>query len=101
MGDSLQRAAEVGENADAAGSDRENADGGRYLAEILLAQTRRAVFGDPDFPVFRPQFPESAHTGLVNPDNLYESAPIRPDVDYLVRGTRGTTADVVFQVYEA
>jgi hypothetical protein len=101
MGDSLHRAAEVGENADAAGSDRENADGGRYLAEILLAQTRRAVFGDSDFPVFRPQFPESAHSGLVNPDNLYESAAIRPGVDYLVRGTRGTTADVVFQVYEA
>jgi len=101
MGDSLHRAAEVGEGADAAGADRENADGGRYLAEILLAQTRREVFGDPDFPVFRPQFPESAHVGLVNPDNLYESAQIRPGVDYRVRGTRGTTADVVFQVYEA
>ncbi len=100
MGDSLHRAAEVGEQADAAGSDRENADGGRYLAEILLAQARREIFADPDFPAFRPQYPESAHTGLVNPDNLYESARIRPGAEYIVRGTRGTTADVVFQVYE-
>ena len=101
MGDSLHRAAEVGEGARAAGGDRENADGGRYLAEILLSQTRRQVFADPDFPAFRPQYPESAHTGLVNPDNLYEGARIRPGVDYLVRATRGSTADVVFQVYEA
>jgi hypothetical protein len=100
MGNSLHRAAEVGENADAAGSDRENADGGRYLAEILLSQARREIFTDPDFPAFRPQYPESAHTGLVNPDNLYESARIRPGTEYIIRGIRGTTADVVFQVYE-
>ena len=100
MGDSLHRAAEVGEQADAAGSDRENADGGRYLAEILLLQAGREIFADPDFPAFRPQYPESSHTGLFNPDNLYESARIRPGVEYLVRGTRGATADLVFQVYE-
>jgi len=100
LGDSLHRAAEVGEKSDAAGSDRENADGGRYLAEILLTQVGREIFADPDFPAFRPQYPESSHTGLFNPDNLYESARIRPGVEYLIRGTRGTTADLVFQVYE-
>lgn len=94
------RAGELGEEARPAGTDRGNADGGRYLAEIALHQIRRSVFADPDYPVFRPQFPESGHTGLVNPDNLYESAAIRPGVDYVIRGTRGTTADVVFQVYE-
>lgn len=101
MGDSLHQAAAVGEKARAAGSDRENAAGGRYLAEITLQQLRRAVFSDPDHPVFRPSWPESAHTGLVNPDNLYETTSIRPGVDYLVRGTRGSTADLVFQVYES
>jgi len=101
MGDSLHRAAEVGAQARASGGDRENADGGRYLTEILLSQTQRQVFGDPEFPAFRTQYPETAHTGLVNPDNLYEATPISPGIDYLVRGTRGTTADVVFQVYEA
>lgn len=100
MGDSLDRAAAVGEDARPAGTDRADADGGRYLAEILLQRTHHQVFEDPDFPVFRPQYPESAHTGLVNPDNLYESTRIRPGVDYLVRGTRGSTADLVFQVYE-
>ena len=95
----MHAAAEVGEKARAAGGDRENADGGRYLSEILIQQVGRGVFRDPDYPVFRPQFPESAHTGLVNPDNLYESTHIRPGADYVLRGTRGTTADVTFQVF--
>ena len=99
LGDSLHEAAAVGEGARAAGSDRANADGGRYLAEIAVNQLEGGVFGDPDFPAFRPQYPESAHTGFVNPDNLYESTPIRPGVEYLVRGTRGSTADLVLQVY--
>lgn len=95
------RAGDVGEDARPAGTNRGNADGGRYLAEIALHQLRRSAFTDPDYPAFRSQFPEAAHTGLVNPDNLYESASIRSGVDYVIRGTRGTTADVVFQVYEA
>ncbi|HAC80736.1 MAG: hypothetical protein P8K76_05490 [Candidatus Binatia bacterium] len=99
LGDSVHAAADVGEKARAAGGDRENADGGRYLSEILIQQVGRGVFRDPDYPVFRPQFPESAHTGLVNPDNLYESTHIRPGADYVLRGTRGTTADVTFQVF--
>ncbi len=99
LGDSFHRAAEVGEGGHAAGNDRENADGGIYLGSITLSQVQRALFTDPDYPVFRPQYPESAYTGLVNPDNIYENASIRGGADYLVRGTRGTTADVVFQVY--
>ena len=61
MGDSLHRAAAVGEGARAAGGDRENADGGRHLAEILLNQTRRQVFAAPD-PV--PAGAELADGGL-------------------------------------
>lgn len=101
MGNSLHDAAGVGAGAHSGGSDRENADGGRFLAEILVDQTNRQVFADPAYPVFRPQYPEAAHTGMVNPDNLYESAPIRPDFEYLVRGTRGSSADLVLQVYES
>lgn len=100
-GASWTRAAAIGRNAHPADSARGRADGGRYFSEIALQQLQRQVFADPDFPVFRTQYPESAHTGLVNPDNLYESTPIRPGVEYLIRGTRGTTADLVFQVYEA
>ena len=100
LGDGLHRAADVGEGAPAAGDDRENAAGGRYFAEIALRQIEREVFSDRDFPSFRPVWPESGHLGLVNPDNLYESAMIHPGVEYLVRATRGSTADVVFQVYE-
>jgi len=99
LGDSVHAAADVGQKARAAGGDRENADGGRYLSEILIQQVGRGVFRDPDYPVFRPQFPESAHTGLVNPDNFYESTHIRPGADYVLSGTRGTTADVTFQVF--
>ena len=99
LGDGFQLAAEVGESGHAAGNDRENADGGIYLANIAFNQFQRTLFTDPDYPVFRPQYPESGYTGLVNPDNLYERASIRGGVDYLVRGTRGTTSDVVFQVY--
>ena len=99
LGDAFDSAADVGEGGHAAGNDRENADGGIYLANIALNQFQRTLFTDPDYPVFRPQYPESGYTGLVNPDNLYERASIRGGVDYLIRGTRGTTSDIVFQVY--
>ncbi len=100
VGEEWKAAAALGEDARPAGTNRGDADGGRYLTEIAFEQLRRSVFSDPDFPALRPLFPEAAHTGLVNPDNLYESTPIRPGVEYVVRGTRGTTADLVFQVYE-
>ena len=81
LGDALHRAADLGEGAPAAGDDIENAAGGRYLSEIALKQIQREVFSDPDFPSFRPTWPESGHLGLVKPDNLYESAMIHPGVE--------------------
>lgn len=101
MGEALSRAADFAETSSAAGNHRKDADGGRYVSEILLQQLQRNVFADPDYPAFRPSYPESGHVGMVNPDNLYESAIIRPGVDYILRGTRGSTADLVLQVYEA
>src|SRR3712207_2871912 len=36
--------------------------------------------------------------GLDNPDTVYYHANIRPDLTYVVRGRRGTTVDLSFQV---
>lgn len=101
LGAAITRAADFAKDSSAAGSRRKDADGGRYVSEVLLQQLQRNVFANPDYPAFRPSYPESGHIGMVNPDNIYESAVIRPGVDYIVRGTRGSTADLVLQVYEA
>ena len=55
---------------------------------------------DLDRPVFISSTHQYSRQGLDNPDALYFHAYIRDDAEYVVRGVRGTTADLSFQVMD-
>ena len=55
-----------------------------------------------DYDLDRPLFVNPTHQfsrqGLDNPDAIYFNAFLREGVEYVVRGRRGTSADLSFQV---
>lgn len=70
--------------------------------DYLSGRVRMAVQMAFDHDLARPLLINSTHQysrqGLDNPDALYWSAYLSPDGEYVVRGRRGTTADLSFQV---
>jgi hypothetical protein len=79
-------------------SERDLAEGHDYLAGSIQASLRLAWAYQRDFPQFVASTGHDTKMGLDNPDTLYFHAYLRDDVEYVVRGTRGTTADLSFQV---
>ena len=79
-------------------SERDLAEGYDYLAGSIQASLRLAWAYERDFPCFVTSTGPYAKMGLDNPDTLYFHAYLRDDAEYLVTGTRGTTADLSFQV---
>ena len=79
-------------NADKAPDDAFNrAEGYRYLARMLRAGLESFLeSGDSAFPELRCPVHETIKMGADNPDNYYQSAPINPQYDYRISGTRGT-----------
>ncbi|MFE7224306.1 hypothetical protein ACFU7D_05950 [Nocardioides sp. NPDC057577] len=78
--------------------ERDLAEGLDYLAGLVKVALGSAWAGDPEDPYFaRPSTPWTK-MGLDNPDTLYFAAQITGDAEYVVTGTRGTCADLVFQV---
>lgn len=67
------------------------AEGYRYLSRMLRAGLESFMEGgDPAFPVLRCPAHETIKLGADNPDNYYQSAPLSPDYDYRITGSRGT-----------
>ena len=89
--EALQEAGEL-VDAQAAPDDAFNrAEGYRYLTRMLRAGLESSLeYADRDFPVLRCGCHETIKMGADNPDNRYESAPLNPDHDYRISGTRGT-----------
>ena len=52
---------------------------------------------DPDRPLLG-RGDHRTNLGLPNPDNVYWLARIEPGADYRIVGTRGTSADLTFQL---
>lgn len=78
--------------------ERDLAEGLDYLACLVRVALGGAWTSDPADPSFaRPSAPLSK-MGLDNPDTLYFAATITGTEEYVVTGTRGTTADLVVQV---
>ncbi len=70
-------------------SDRNLAEGYRYLAGFLHAAVERAFFEDPRFPAFR-QALQILNKGTIdNADAIYFAAPIDGRERYVVRGRVG------------
>jgi hypothetical protein len=73
-------------------------EGYDYLAGSIRSALSSAWSYDRDFPYFIRSATPYTKVGLDNPDTLYFSARIRDDAEYVVTGTRGSTADLSFQI---
>lgn len=73
-------------------------EGLQYLAGGIQACVHGAFDSDRDHPLLLSGTGPFTKMGLDNPDTLYFGAVVRAGHDYLVRGVRGTTTDLSFQL---
>ena len=77
---------------------REREEGYAYVAGMArLAIERAFICADPDYPRFISCINPFSRWGLESVDNLYLSADVLPDTDYLIRGNAGNCVDVVYE----
>jgi hypothetical protein len=79
-------------------TEQDLAEGYDYLAGSVRASLQMAWAYQRDFPFFAASTGPYTKLGLDNPDTLYFHAYLRPDAEYVVSGSRGSTADLSFQV---
>ena len=79
-------------------TEQDLAEGYEYLAGSIRASLQLAFGYDLEHPVFLNSTHQYSKQGLDNPDALYFHASITDTAEYVVRGRRGSTADLSFQV---
>lgn len=79
-------------------SDADLAEGYDYLAGSIAAVLQQARTHDRIHPVLHTSTGPYTKMGLDNPDTLYYHADVVPEGRYRVRGVRGSTVDLSFQV---
>jgi len=79
-------------------TEQDLADGLDYLAGSIRASLQMAWAYQPEHPFFVNSTNQHTKMGLDNPDTVYYHANLRPDSTYVVRGRRGSTVDLSFQV---
>ncbi|GEE01201.1 hypothetical protein nbrc107696_16470 [Gordonia spumicola] len=79
-------------------TDAERAEGLDYLAGGISSILQLARSHSKSHPYFVTSTGPYSKMGLDNPDTLYYHATVEPDATYVVRGVRGTTVDLSFQV---
>ena len=96
--DAVAEAEELIRNAEFIRTEQDLDEGYAYLAGRIRASLQMAFDHDLEHPVLINSTHQFARQGLDNPDALYWSAYLDGDAEYVVRGRRGTTADLSFQV---
>ncbi|GAB89736.1 hypothetical protein [Gordonia rhizosphera] len=79
-------------------TEQDLAEGYDYLAGSVAAIVQLVRSRQLSHPNFVTSTGPMTKMGLDNPDTLYYHADIEPDGTYLVRGHRGSTVDLSFQV---
>ncbi|HSV39688.1 MAG TPA: hypothetical protein VLI04_13105 [Nocardioidaceae bacterium] len=79
-------------------TDQDLVDGLDYLAGSIRASLQLAWSYDKERPFFVNSTNQFTKMGLDNPDTVYYHAYLRPGATYCVRGVRGTTVDLSFQL---
>lgn len=79
-------------------TDQDLVEGLDYLAGSIRASLQMAWSYDPVQPFFVNSTNQHTKMGLDNPDTVYYHANLRPGATYVVRGRRGSTVDLSFQV---
>jgi len=79
----------------------DRAEGFRYLSRLARAGLEGCIeYADPQAPELLRLCHETIKMGADNPDNLYQSAPIRGKYAYRISGTRGTVHYLGLGTYE-
>jgi hypothetical protein len=98
LSDAIAEAEELIANAPFIKSEADRLEGYDYLAGRIRMAMQTAFDYDLDHPLFVNPTHQFSRQGLDNPDAIYLSAYLREGVEYVVRGRRGTSADLSFQV---
>ena len=96
--DAIAEAEELIANAPFIRTEQDRLEGYDYLAGRIRMAMQMAFDYDLDRPLFVNPTHQFSRQGLDNPDAVYFNAFLREGVDYVIRGRRGTSADLSFQV---
>jgi hypothetical protein len=81
-------------------TEQDLAEGYDYLAGSIRSALQLAWAYQRDFPYFIQSTGPYTKVGLDNPDTLYFHSYLRDDAEYMVKGRRGSTVDLSFQVLD-
>jgi hypothetical protein len=98
LSDAIAEAEELIANAPFIRTEADRLEGYDYLSGRIRMAMQSAFDYDLDQPLFVNPTHQFAKQGLDNPDAIYFNAYLREGVEYVVRGRRGTSADLSFQV---
>ncbi|MBA2954713.1 hypothetical protein GON03_10290 [Nocardioides sp. MAH-18] len=96
--DAIAEAEELVANAPFITTEQDRLEGYDYLAGRIRMAMQMAFDHDLDRPLFINPTHQFSRQGLDNPDAIYFNAYLKEGVEYVVRGRRGTSADLSFQV---
>ncbi len=96
--DAIAEAEKLIESADFIRTEQDLLEGYDYLAGRIRMALQTAFDYDLEQPLFINPTHQFSRQGLDNPDAVYFHAYLREGVEYVVRGQRGTSADLSFQV---
>ncbi|WP_182377998.1 hypothetical protein [Nocardioides sp. WS12] len=94
----IAEAEELIANAPFIRTEADRLEGYDYLAGRIRMAMQTAFDYDLEQPLFVNPTHQFSKQGLDNPDAVYLNAFLREGVEYVVRGRRGTSADLSFQV---
>jgi hypothetical protein len=96
--DAVTEAEELVRNAPFLRTEQDLTEGLDYLAGSIRASLQMAWSHRPERPFLVNSTNQHTKMGLDNPDTVYHHVNLRPDATYVVRGRRGGTVDLSFQV---
>ena len=96
--DAIAEAEELIANAPFIKTEQDLLEGYDYLPGRIRMAMQMAFDHDLDRPLFINPTHQFSRQGLDNPDAIYFNAYLKEGVEYVVRGRRGTSADLSFQV---
>jgi len=94
----IAEAEELIANAPFIRTEQDRLEGYDYLSGRIRMAMQMAFDYDLERPLFVNPTHQFSRQGLDNPDAIYFNAFLRQDVEYVIRGRRGTSADLSFQV---
>ena len=96
--DAIAEAEKLVASADFITTEQDRLEGYDYLSGRIRMALQMAFDHNLERPLFINPTHQFSKQGLDNPDAIYFNAYLKEGVEYVVRGVRGSTADLSFQV---